>query len=93
MKTLISTTDLLAAMRSPTPPLLLDCGFELSDPGAGLRAWQQAHLPGAQYVDQNQDLAGPQHDAAGRFLGGTRCPSAARWHAGSVSWESRPPRR
>ncbi len=69
MKTLISATDLLAAVASATPPLLLDCSFELSAPEAGEQAWRAAHLPGALYVHLDSDLASSKHDAAGRFRG------------------------
>ena len=69
MKTLISATDLLAAVAGATPPLLLDCSFELSAPEAGEHAWREGHLPGALYVNLDHDLAGNKHDAAGRFRG------------------------
>jgi thiosulfate/3-mercaptopyruvate sulfurtransferase len=38
---------------------LVDCRFALSDPGAGRRAYDAEHLPGAVYADLNQDLSGP----------------------------------
>ena len=76
MKTLISAADLLAAMATANPPVLLDCSFELADTESGLRAWQQAHLPGARYVHLDRDLAGARQDAAGRFRG--RHPLPAR---------------
>ena len=69
MQTLIAAPDLLAAMAGATPPLLLDCGFELSDTPAGERAWRAGHLPGALYVHLERDLAGKLHDAEGRFRG------------------------
>jgi thiosulfate/3-mercaptopyruvate sulfurtransferase len=69
MKTLVDAATLLAMCRSPHPPVLLDCGFDLGDPGAGERAWQQAHLPGAHYLHLDRDLSGPRQDANGRFRG------------------------
>ena len=36
-----------------------DCGFELSDPGAGRRAYEQGHIPGAVFFDLETDLSGP----------------------------------
>jgi thiosulfate/3-mercaptopyruvate sulfurtransferase len=69
MKTLITATDLLAAMRRADRPVLLDCSFDLADAEAGERAWRQGHLPGSQYVHLDRDLAGSKHDAAGRFCG------------------------
>ena len=76
MKTLISATELLAAVHSAAAPVLLDCSFDLADPQAGARTWHEAHLPGSQYVHLDRDLAGARHDAAGRFLG--RHPLPAR---------------
>jgi thiosulfate/3-mercaptopyruvate sulfurtransferase len=69
MKTLITATELLAAVRIATPIVLLDCGFDLTDPDAGERAWRAGHLPGAHYLHLDRDLAGDKHDAAGRFRG------------------------
>jgi thiosulfate/3-mercaptopyruvate sulfurtransferase len=69
MKTLITATELLAAVRSATPIVLLDCGFDLTDPEAGERAWRAGHLPGAHYLHLDRDLSGDKHDAAGRFRG------------------------
>ena len=50
MKTLISAQDLLAAMRGPRAPVLLDCSFDLTYPEAGARTWREGHLPGSHYV-------------------------------------------
>ena len=69
MKTLVDAATLIAQLDSPHPPVLLDCSFELSDPDAGQRAWQQAHLPGAHYLHLDRDLSGPREDAQGRFRG------------------------
>ena len=77
MKTLISATDLMQALKGPHAPVLLDCAFELSDPGAGRRAWGQGHLPGAHYLSLDEDLAGPKHDASGRFRGRHPLPERA----------------
>jgi thiosulfate/3-mercaptopyruvate sulfurtransferase len=69
MNTLINAADLRELLRNIEAPLLLDCSFDLADSAAGERAWRQGHLPGAQYVHLDRDLAGDKHDAAGRFLG------------------------
>jgi thiosulfate/3-mercaptopyruvate sulfurtransferase len=69
MKTLIDAADLREQLRSSQPPLLLDCSFDLADSTAGERAWRQGHLPEAQYVHLDRDLAGDKRDATGRFLG------------------------
>ncbi len=36
---------------------ILDCRFELSDSGAGRRAYAIGHIPGAHFVDLEQDLS------------------------------------
>ena len=69
MKTLISAPDLLAQLHGATLPLLFDCSFDLADAEAGERAWRAGHLPAAQYLHLDRDLAGAHHDAGGRFLG------------------------
>ena len=69
MKPLISALELMEQRHSASPPLLLDCGFDLFDAAAGERAWREAHLPGAQYVHLDRDLAGDKLDAAGQFRG------------------------
>ena len=48
------------------PAVLLDCRFDLNDPGAGRRAYAAGHIPGARYADLNQDLSSPVTPASGR---------------------------
>ncbi len=66
MKTLITATELMQQLTGAHPPLLLDCGFDLSDTEAGHRAWQQAHLPGAHYLHLDADLSGAKTGTNGR---------------------------
>ncbi|MDP8985220.1 MAG: sulfurtransferase [Pseudomonadota bacterium] len=54
-------------------PVLLDCRFDLSDPGAGHRAYLTGHIPGARYVDLNRHLSAPVTADSGRHP----LPSAA----------------
>ena len=44
--------------------IIFDCRFSLTDPGEGLRAYQQGHIPGAFHLDMEKDLSGPKglHD-------------------------------
>ncbi len=78
--TLISAAELMSLMTKPaqSPPslqpslplvmplVLLDCGFDLADTGAGERAYQQAHLPLAHYAHLDRDLSGPKTGHNGR---------------------------
>jgi thiosulfate/3-mercaptopyruvate sulfurtransferase len=65
-QTLIAAAELVQRLRSPHPPVLLDCSFDLADPSAGRRAWQAAHLPGAHYLHLDDDLSGAKTGANGR---------------------------
>ncbi|WP_127996297.1 sulfurtransferase [Piscinibacter defluvii] len=46
--------------------VVVDCGFDLADPGAGERDWAAAHLPGAFYLHLERDLSGPKTGRNGR---------------------------
>ena len=37
--------------------VVVDCRFVLGDPSAGERAWLEGHVPGASFLDVDQDLA------------------------------------
>ncbi len=64
---LISVTELtkLLAQSDDEAVVLLDCRFDLLNPDAGRRAWLEGHLPKAQFVDLDQDLAGAVSAASG----------------------------
>ncbi|NWG74499.1 MAG: sulfurtransferase, partial [Rubrivivax sp.] len=81
MRTLICAAELADLMRSPAPPVLLDCRFDLVDTGAGERAYAEGHLPGARYLHLDRPLSGPRHDADGRFRGRHPLPDRAAWAA------------
>ncbi len=46
--------------------LLVDCRFSLADPQWGRHEYDLGHIPGAVYLDLNQDLASPPTDQLGR---------------------------
>jgi thiosulfate/3-mercaptopyruvate sulfurtransferase len=48
--------------------VVVDCRFQLGSPGAGERLWLEAHVPGASYLDVDQDLAGEPGDRGRRPL-------------------------
>jgi thiosulfate/3-mercaptopyruvate sulfurtransferase len=45
---------------------IVDCRFELADPEAGRRSYDDAHIPGAVFLDLNKDLASSQTATSGR---------------------------
>lgn len=52
-------TDQLAARLSEPNLRILDCRFALEDPEYGRRSYEQAHIPGAIYLDLEKDLSDP----------------------------------
>jgi len=64
--TLISVPQLHALQSSDQPFMIFDCSFELMEPAAGERQYQQAHIPGALRADLDRHLsaARPAPDAA-----------------------------
>ena len=68
---LITASALRALLASGSPLLLCDCSFDLSDTGAGVRSHAERHIPGAIYLNLDQDLSAPKSTVAG-------APSAGR---------------
>ncbi|AFY71041.1 3-mercaptopyruvate sulfurtransferase [Thalassoporum mexicanum PCC 7367] len=46
--------------------VIIDCRFALADPGLGRQKYQAGHIPGAYYLDLNQDLSSPVQKHGGR---------------------------
>ena len=65
-RSVVSATQLMQWLQQATPPVLLDCGFDLADPTAGERAYAAGHLPGAQYAHLDRDLSGTKTGSNGR---------------------------
>lgn len=55
---LVSVDELAAHLDDPDW-IVVDCRFDLMDPGAGRAAWRGGHVPGARYADLDRDLAAP----------------------------------
>lgn len=55
---LISTQDLQQRLQQEDL-LLLDCRFAIEDPAYGRRSYLEGHLPGAHFLDLEQDLSAP----------------------------------
>jgi thiosulfate/3-mercaptopyruvate sulfurtransferase len=85
-RTLISATELRALQQQDTSLVLLDCGFELTDPAAGERAHAQGHLPGAIYAHLERDLSGPKQDPDGVFRGRHPLPDRAAFATTVARW-------
>lgn len=58
MNLVTSTDELMSLMQEYPPPVLLDVRWRLLGPPAK-QDYDQAHLPGARYVDLDTELAGP----------------------------------
>lgn len=58
MDTLVSASE-LAAHLANTGWRIVDCRFSLADPGAGLKAYEQGHIPGAHYINLDRHLSSP----------------------------------
>jgi thiosulfate/3-mercaptopyruvate sulfurtransferase len=63
------TADSLNSYLTENPNIdikIIDCRFALGDPDLGRKQYQTAHLPGAEYLDLNQDLSSPAQVHGGR---------------------------
>lgn len=72
---LIDVRSLASQLAGSDPPVLLDVRWKLGGP-PGIDSYRAGHLPGAVYVDLDQDLAGPP-GAGGRHP----LPGPARFEA------------
>jgi thiosulfate/3-mercaptopyruvate sulfurtransferase len=66
MTPLITANQLEEIINSGENVLICDCRFDLVDPHAGKKAYEEGHIPGAVYVDLDQDLSGPTTGKNGR---------------------------
>ncbi len=66
MTPLITANQLEEIINSGENVLLCDCHFDLVDTQAGKKAYEESHIPGAIYVDLDQDLSGPKTGKNGR---------------------------
>jgi len=58
LNTLVSVADLFANLQNPDC-CIVDCRFSLADAQAGQRAYDEAHIPGAYYVNLEDTLSSP----------------------------------
>lgn len=66
MTPLITANQLEEIINSGEDVLLCDCRFDLVDPHAGKKAYEESHIPGAIYVDLDHDLSGKKTGSNGR---------------------------
>jgi thiosulfate/3-mercaptopyruvate sulfurtransferase len=64
-KTIVETAE-LAAHINDAAWRIVDCRFDLKDPGAGETAYGAGHIPGAVYAHLDRDLSGPKTGRNGR---------------------------
>src|SRR5919107_4171380 len=58
MGPLVSVEWLRSRLGSPEVAVV-DCRWSLAEPGAGRRAYEAGHIPGAAHVDVDADLSAP----------------------------------
>lgn len=66
MDKLLVTTEELARHLDDPSWVVFDTRHELTDPGAGRAAYDGGHIPGAFFLDTDEDLAGPKTGTNGR---------------------------
>ncbi len=85
--TLISTQQTAALLANDSDLVVLDCRFNLAAPSAGRKAYEEGHIPHAQYVDLNTDLSGEKWTTAdGAFRGRNPLPNRETLAARFGSW-------
>lgn len=65
METIVSKQWVLARMYE-SDLVIADCRFDLADKDAGRRSYEEGHIPGAVYLDLEQDLSAPLGEHGGR---------------------------
>ena len=66
MTPLVSANQLEEILNTGENVLLCDCRFDLTNPEAGRKAYEESHIPGAIYVDLDQDMSGTKTGSNGR---------------------------
>lgn len=62
---ILSPQDLAGHLDDPEV-VIIDCRFSLADANLGRQQYQTSHIPGAYYLDLNQDLSSPVQPHGGR---------------------------
>ncbi|MBB3113797.1 thiosulfate/3-mercaptopyruvate sulfurtransferase [Paenibacillus phyllosphaerae] len=90
MNAVVPVKWVLARMYEPDI-VIVDCRFTLGKPESGRAAYEEAHIPGAIYLDLEQDLSGPVEadGSGGRHPLPDPATLAARLGRAGISNESR----
>ncbi len=80
--------EALAERRDDAGTVIVDCRFDLGDPGAGFAAYEAGHIPGARYANLDADLSRPPAPNEGRHPLPAPETFAARLGAWGISNES-----
>jgi thiosulfate/3-mercaptopyruvate sulfurtransferase len=62
----VVAVDWLAENTNNTDVVVIDCRFSLADPELGRKKYLESHIPGAHYLDLNQDLSATVQKYGGR---------------------------
>ncbi len=65
MKNIVSLQELFDSLDKPDV-VVVDCRFVMGQPNAGREQYEASHIPGAVYLDLEQDLSGPVDEHGGR---------------------------
>lgn len=65
IQSIVSAEWLVEHLEEPNI-IVVDCRFSLADPNLGKNQYQDSHIPGAFYLDLNQDLSSPVQKQGGR---------------------------
>lgn len=63
---MLVTIDWLMTQLNRSDLRVIDCRFSLQDPAYGQQAYQQEHIPGALFLDLEQDLSAKKREHGGR---------------------------
>src|SRR5437867_7244782 len=83
--TLISAAN-LAQHLADADWIVLDCRHDLADPNAGRNAYDQGHIPGAQFANLDRDLSSAKVGPDGVFRGRHPLPERAAFIATLRGW-------
>ena len=88
MNIIVSKQWVLARMYE-TDVVIVDCRFDMTSPEAGHASYNESHVPGAVYLDLEQDLSAPVDTHGGRHPLPDPSELAAKFSRAGISNQSR----